>query len=69
MVGGGLLGWLVGLAFNFDKMMIGVMIVQSFMPTAILNYLFARMSDSEPDEVASVVMLSTLLFCRSSSGW
>ena len=61
VVGGGLLGWLVGLAFNFDKMMIGIMVIQSFMPTAILNYLFARMSDSEPDEVASVVMLSTLL--------
>ena len=35
--------------------------IQSAMPPAILNYLWAARYDNEPGEVASVVVLSTLL--------
>jgi predicted permease len=31
------------------------------MPVAVFNYLFAQMYDNEPGEVASLVVISTLL--------
>ena len=39
----------------------GVLIVQCSMPVAVFNYLFAQMYDRSPDEVASLVLLSTLI--------
>jgi predicted permease len=39
----------------------GVLIIQSAMPTAVFNYLFARAHGSDPDEVAGLVLLSTLV--------
>ena len=39
----------------------GVLIIQSAMPTAVFVYLFAARHDAVPDEVASVVLVSTFL--------
>ena len=37
-----------------------MLIVQSAMPVAVFNYLFARMYGADPDEVAGLVLISTL---------
>jgi len=39
----------------------GVVIVESAMPVAMFNCLFARMYGSDPNEVAGLVLISTLL--------
>ena len=54
-------GWLVATGFGLGGTMKGVVIIQSAMPVAVFNYLFARMYDSAPEEVAGLVLLSTLL--------
>ena len=48
-------------AFGLGGTMKGVVIIQSAMPVAVFNYLFARMYDAAPEEVAGLVLLSTLL--------
>jgi malate permease and related proteins len=57
LIGGLGASWLFGLQ-GAER---GVVIVQSAMPTAVFNYLFARAHGADPDEVAGVVLLSTLL--------
>ncbi|UCH75770.1 MAG: AEC family transporter [Rhodospirillales bacterium] len=39
----------------------GVAILQASMPNAVFNYLFAKQYDAEPDGVAGMVVVSTLL--------
>jgi len=39
----------------------GVVMIQSAMPVAVFNYLFAKMYGNEPDEVAGMVVVSTTL--------
>lgn len=39
----------------------GVLVVQSTMPAAVFNYLFAERYQTEPEEVAGVIVLSTLM--------
>jgi predicted permease len=39
----------------------GVLIIQSAMPAAVLNYLFAARYNNDPQEVAGVVVISTLM--------
>jgi predicted permease len=39
----------------------GVLVLQSAMPTAVFNYLFARRYDTRPIDVAGAVVVSTLL--------
>jgi predicted permease len=39
----------------------GAVMIQSAMPTAVFNYLFALRYDNRPDEVAGIVVISTLL--------
>jgi predicted permease len=39
----------------------GVVILQASMPNAVFNYLFAKQYDAEPDGVAGMVVVSTLL--------
>lgn len=39
----------------------GVALIQSSMPTAVFNYLFALRYDNRPDEVAGMVVVSTLI--------
>lgn len=57
LAGGLGVAWLFGLQ-GAER---GVLIIQSAMPTAVFNYLFARAHGSDPDEVAGVVLLSTLV--------
>lgn len=56
-LGGALVAW----GFGLDGVSRGVVIVQSAMPVAIFNYLFARMYGGEADEVAGLVLVSTLM--------
>jgi predicted permease len=56
VAGGAVVAWLFGLT-GIER---GVLIVQSSMPVAVFNYLFARMYGADPDEVAGLVLLSTL---------
>lgn len=39
----------------------GVLVVQSSMPVAVFNYLYALRGNRSPDQVASLVLCSTLL--------
>ncbi|MGE0745419.1 MAG: AEC family transporter [Rhodospirillales bacterium] len=59
------LGAAVGLgvawAFGLDGIARGVIVLQAAMPTAVNNYLFAQRYNRRPEEVAGIVMLSTLL--------
>lgn len=60
-----LLGFAVGLGvsrvFGLDGMVAGVLILQSAMPVAVFNYLFAQVYRRAPEEVAGAVVLSTFL--------
>jgi len=47
--------------FGYEGMQKGVLIIQCAMPIAVFNYLFATYYDREPEEVASLVVLSSLL--------
>lgn len=50
-------GWLLGLG----QPATGVLAIQSAMPVAVFNYLFAQLYRREPTEVASIIVLSTLI--------
>ena len=55
-------GWAVAtLLFNLDGVQRGVVIIESSMPVAVFNYLFAVMYDNQPVEVAGMVLTSTVL--------
>jgi malate permease and related proteins len=56
VAGGAFVAWL----FGMNGVERGVLIVQSAMPVAVFNYLFARMYGADPDEVAGLVLISTL---------
>ncbi|MGE3142305.1 MAG: AEC family transporter [Hyphomonadaceae bacterium] len=51
----------VAALFGFQGAQRGALIIQSAMPAAVMNYLFAQLADANPDEVASLVVISTLL--------
>jgi hypothetical protein len=52
-------GWAVAEMFGFEGTAKGVLVVQSAMPVAVFNYLFACMYGNGPDEVAGMVVVST----------
>lgn len=60
-----LMGFGVGLAlaeaFGFEGAMKGVLILQSTLPVAVFNYLFAARYETEPETVAGSVVLSTVI--------
>lgn len=60
-----LLGFSIGLLtvnlFNLEGAARGVVLIQSSMPVAVFNYLFALRYNRAPDEVAGMVLFSTLL--------
>ena len=58
---GAALGWLVGRALGLPPLVQGVLVMQSAMPVAVFNYLFAVRANRSPEAVASLVMCSTLL--------
>jgi len=57
LAGGAAIAALLGL----EGMERGVVMIQSAMPVAVFNYLFARVYGNEPDEVAGMVVVSTTL--------
>ncbi len=55
------LGLLAAELLELEGMAQGVLLVQSGMPVAVFNYLFAVRYNRRPEEVAGVVILSTLV--------
>lgn len=59
------MGFAVGVAvatlFGLDGVQRGVLIIQSAMPAAVFNYLFAQRYATAPEEVAGIVVMSTAL--------
>jgi malate permease and related proteins len=58
---GAALGFATAAAFGLDGAARGVVVIESAMPAAVFNYLFARMYDNRPDEVAGVILVSTVM--------
>lgn len=54
-------GWLVAEAFGFEGAARGVLLIESTMPVAVFNYLFAQRYERAPAEIASLVVTSTLM--------
>ncbi|UQY34530.1 AEC family transporter [Pseudomonas fulva] len=54
-------GWGIGAAMGLEPLTHAVLVVQSAMPVAVFNYLFAVRANRSPEQVASLVMCSTLL--------
>jgi predicted permease len=46
---------------EFSGVARGVLIVQCVMPAAVFNHLLAQQYDRSPEQVASIVVVSTLL--------
>ena len=61
LLAGTTLGWLIGSWLELPPLAHGVLVVQSAMPVAVFNYLFALKANRAPQEVASLVFCSTLL--------
>ena len=54
-------GWLIGELLDLAPLARGVLVMQSAMPVAVFNYLFALRANRSPEAVASLVLCSTLL--------
>ncbi|WP_207477190.1 AEC family transporter [Arenibaculum pallidiluteum] len=54
-------GWAAATAFGLEGTMRSVVILQSAMPVAVFNYLWAAKFDNAPEDVASMVIASTVL--------
>lgn len=51
----------IGLAFGLDRLPLGVLVLQISTPVAVTSYMLAAKYDARPDEVAGLVVVSTLL--------
>lgn len=58
---GAAIGWGIALALGLPPLAQGVLVLQSAMPVAVFNYLFAVQAGRSPETVASLVICSTLL--------
>lgn len=56
-----LLAWGVGLLVGLSPLAHAILVLQMSMPVAVFNYLFAVRAGREPEYVASLVFVSTLL--------
>ena len=54
-------GFVLASAFGFSGPERVAFVVQCAMPVAVYNYLFAQMYDNDPEDVASLVIVSTVL--------
>lgn len=54
-------GFGVGYLFGMDGTARAILVLQSAMPVAVINFLFAQRYGTDPAEVAGLVVLSTLL--------
>lgn len=61
LVGGFAIGMAIVVLFDLKGVERGVVLIQSSMPVAVFNYLFAVLHDNRPTEVAGMVLLSTTL--------
>jgi len=61
MIGGFAMSFLVGWALDLPPMARGVLLIQASMPVAVFNFLFAQHYQRRPDDVAAMVIISTLL--------
>jgi hypothetical protein len=61
MIGGFAMSWLVGWALDLSPMARGVLLIQASMPVAVFSYLFAQYYQRRPEDVAAMVIISTLL--------
>ena len=61
IVCGAALGWFVGWAMGLQPLAHAVLVLQASMPVAVFNYLFAVRAGRSPEQVASLVLCSTLL--------
>ncbi|WP_374656556.1 AEC family transporter [Dongia sp.] len=59
--GGAAIGFAVGHFIGASDLAIGVLMIQSTMPVAVFNYLFAQYYNREPADVASMVVITTAL--------
>ena len=51
----------VGVAFGLPKLALGVLVLQVSTPVAVTSYMLATKYDARPDEVAGLVVVSTLI--------
>ena len=51
----------MGLAFGLPKLALGVLVLQVATPVAVTSYMLAAKYRARPDEVAGLVVVSTLL--------
>lgn len=58
---GAAVGWGVGTALGLESLERAVLVVQSSMPVAVFNYLLAVRANRSPEQVANLVMCSTVL--------
>lgn len=58
---GAAVGWVVGQALGMGELERAVLMVQSSMPVAVFNYLMAVRANRAPEQVANLVMCSTVL--------
>ncbi|MDR0210723.1 MAG: AEC family transporter [Pseudomonas putida] len=58
---GAAVGWAVGTALGLESLERAVLVVQSSMPVAVFNYLLAVRANRSPEQVANLVMCSTVL--------
>jgi len=58
---GAAVGWAIAVALELPPLAQGVLVLQSAMPVAVFNYLFAVRANRSPEAVAGLVMCSTLL--------
>jgi predicted permease len=61
MLGGFGLSFLVAWALDLPPMARGVLLIQASMPVAVFSYLFAQFYQRRPEDVAAMVIISTLL--------
>jgi predicted permease len=59
--GGALIGFAIGHFVGASDLATGVLVIQSTMPVAVFNYLFAQYYNREPADVASMVVITTAL--------
>ena len=61
MCGGFVIGWVIAMLLGFEGTERGVLIIQSSMPSAVMNYIFASRYSEEAEHVAGIVVVSTFL--------
>lgn len=58
---GFVIGYAVAWAFGLEGVARGVVVLQCSLPVAVFNYLFAKLYNRAPEEVAGLVVVSTII--------